>query len=182
MQETTTSLIAAIASCVIAFIAFITSTIQAYISSRTAKTQVRAYVNIAGIQILDPLERRNARVIVEYKNSGQTPAYNVRAWAGVHVREFPLKSIFVDAPSDLPIGQEVLASGRDARFEVPFSTLNGFEDMELTEGRAAFWVWGEITYRDVFKKAHFTKFRYFCHGDGLPRGSMSPDISGNEAD
>lgn len=43
------------------------------------------------------------------------------------------------------------------------------------------YVWGEVTYSDIFGKAHYTKFRLFFGGDGSEHGLLKACREGNEA-
>ena len=147
----------------------------------TTRRQLRAYVHVASAAVRNSIDHKNAAVIIQFKNFGQTPAHKVRVWVGTHVQEFPLKNSLPYQPADLPVAADVLAPTRESTIEIPFSPLNAWESAQINAGKGAFWAWGEITYKDIFYKAHATKFRFFCGGDNLPRGTMSPDLEGNEA-
>src|SRR5712671_1328997 len=57
---------------------------------RTAERQLRAYVHVSGAKIVDVGKPDVRTAQVSVRNCGQTPAYNMRFWVGIGVREFPL--------------------------------------------------------------------------------------------
>jgi hypothetical protein len=78
----------------------------------TAERQLRAYVGVSPLSI--DIQGPSARVAVRYevKNTGQTPAHNVRHAASLEIWPFPLpKDFIVASPTDYIGGMSVGNSG-----------------------------------------------------------------------
>ncbi|MGO9265957.1 MAG: hypothetical protein ACLQBA_13940 [Candidatus Binataceae bacterium] len=146
-----------------------------------AEMELRAYVHVSSGEILnyDNMASRKARITI--RNFGQTPAYNVTFWLNTWVEEFPLKIILPPPPDDFPMSREIMAPGRVSTNEVPVVATIPCIEGHLQLGAIAIFAYGEIRYRDAFNIERFTKFRLVCRGDGLNKGRMSPDRTGNEA-
>ncbi len=162
-----------------------------------AERQLRAYVVIDVCQAVaatsegDIGEEKkrlqagsHAIAIVSYKNTGQTPAYDVRIDGEAELRPWPLTERDLTSRPTNPSSQAVL--GRDGIFEVNVREL-GWGPLvtarieDLQKGRYAFVVWGRITYRDIFGKQWRTDFRYFIGGPrGLTGIRMAAHDGGND--
>lgn len=174
-----------------------------YRQEKTTRRQMRAFVyvnegavfNVAhpvyplpgykptGAEIVSPTEGPFARLTI--KNSGSTPAFRVAHWGGIHVAEFPLKSelppirLTKRAPhSALPPDS---VNTKWVRFPQP---LTAQQIEGLRNGTVAIWVYGEITYRDAFRRKHVSRYRLF-HNLGAGTIGISTDLTwaegGNEA-
>jgi hypothetical protein len=133
------------------------------LADKTAERQLRAYVLIYDSQIC---LKENMLVVagVGYKNSGQTPARDVVVWTKIEGRPYPLigtlGSIKAENASRAPIG-----AGGVANMEIPAGGSLTSEQLDgIQKGTKAIYVWGEITYRDIFDAEHRTKFARFYHG------------------
>lgn len=151
------------------------------IARETAKRELRAYINVAQVRV-DGLEG-NARFCLEYKNCGQTPAYDIRGWNGLELRDAERIKTFESTGNDAGLG--VLGPGNSAYFIKPAPRRLVMKEFDmLRAGDAAIYLWGEISYRDIFGERHTTRFRYFIGG----RHGVQPDRrmeycdDGNEAD
>lgn len=151
------------------------------IARETAKRELRAYINITQVRV-DGLEG-DARFCLEYKNCGQTPAYDIRGWNGIELRDIESTQIFESTGNDAGLG--VLGPGNSAYFIKPAPRRLVMKEFDmLRAGEAAIYLWGEISYRDIFGEWHTTRFRYFIGG----RHGVQPDRrmeycdDGNEAD
>lgn len=119
------------------------------------------------------------------KNTGQTPAYDVRHWGNICFREFPLKAPLPARdpkfpPVPLILGREIMAT---KLLFIP-QPLSAKEIADLRAGTGAVYVYGEITYQDTFGKNWYTHYRLMYHPYGGAIG-VSTDLSfvesGNEA-
>ncbi len=147
-----------------------------------AEHELRAYVHVNSAQVLDVSTPTDRKISVTIKNFGRTPAYNVKFWLGVGVREFPLASVLSDAPADLALSTDILGPGRTSTSIVAVPNLNAWEESQLQIAGAAIYGHGRITYHDIFKREHPSTFRLVCHGNGLAKGRMSADRQGNSLD
>jgi hypothetical protein len=179
---------AAIANVVMAFLTLIVAsvTVALWWSARDAtRRQLRAYVDVHQASIDDVADPSKRMAVVVIRNSGQTPAKEVIFWCCIMAGEYPLKFRLSDSPpkekvteisrADLPPDGRVSVS-------VPLNILSVLEESELQAGRGAIYVFGQITYRDIFDKHRVTTFRLSCRGEQLRSGSLSQCGDGNRAD
>jgi hypothetical protein len=153
----------------------------------TAEKQLRAYLFVQGSEAPDIDEWDGKGLGVILKNYGQTPAYDVHFWHGLALKELPLTSALpvpppkIDNPTKTVLnpGQEMTLPLRAPR------QLTPAERQAVLAQTSTIYVFGEIYYRDIFKKDHVAKFRMHYEivpaGPGTFRG-MRPDTEGNEAD
>jgi hypothetical protein len=150
--------------------------------NRTAEMQLRAYVNVCAVGVDDLTKRTYAKI--QFKNFGQTPAYNVRVYGGLIVTTFPPGNNIppVDT-SRKDISVEPLAPSRKStKHEGGDVILEESIIREIREGGKAIYAYGEILYRDAFGYDRVTKYRYFAGGaTGVRGGSMAAHEEGNHA-
>jgi hypothetical protein len=150
----------------------------------TTRRHQRAYVFASGAEIVD-LEIGGAPIVqIEIKNSGQTPAYELtHAWR-CGVFDYPLQQKLLLPHNNDPVSWPHLGPGASAqarRAAEKKQIANGGA-VELTNRAVAFFVYGEIRYRDTFNKIRFT--RYVFYHTGMPRmgpGQLIAYEKGNEA-
>jgi hypothetical protein len=171
-------------------------------SADAVVSQLRAYISIFQNDIsgATPLGELNIQTIlpliagtrpcsrVKYKNTGQTPAFDLVVNGNVSLTEWPLD------PAKLPPIQtghggskETLGPGMERTKiditppEIPPLTQDDI--VGLTSGRLAIFVYGEMLYRDAFNIPRFTRYRLFTGGPTGIRGGgfLSAHDEGNEA-
>jgi hypothetical protein len=147
---------------------------QAYLAKDTAERQLRAYVSVVVEKQPDLNKPGPTDVVLLFKNTGQTPAFKVRA-----------RSIFSAVKgADLNLSDDEIGAVRDA-----MDTMKGYESvmfpgqefrqspepetgLPLTNdhkiliimGAMTLWVNGEVSYTDTFGYPHSTRFRLFLNG------------------
>jgi hypothetical protein len=168
----------------------------------TARRQLRAYVvtelgyivNVADpLPGPGPMPQTNARIIypngpvaqVQIKNTGQTPAFEVRHWGNICIMEFPLKSRLPSKAAEVIPIASILGPNISSTKRIEFPPLLTPQQLiDLRKGTIAIYVYGEITYRDAFKRPRITKYRLMHHMMGGVIG-VSTDLNfaedGNEA-
>src|SRR4029077_20471352 len=120
------------------------------------------------------------------KNYGQTPAYEVHFWHAVFYKELPLTSELI-RPKEIPSQTKtVLNPGQEIELVLRINRPMTEEEKNAILARTnALYAYGEIYYRDAFKKARTSKLRMYSEafqaGDGVFRGMRWAD-EGNEAD
>jgi hypothetical protein len=169
--------------------AVVTANKSFVLQETTAKQQLRAYMCVSQAR-LNFRDDSQIKAQIEMENTGQTPAYEVRTWVDSMVREHPLLSPFEPPPANLAQSDGIIGSGRHH-----VSVTNPLYGKEIDFGRVwypghAFYVYGECSYRDIFKKRHVLSFRMIFGGpgqinikddsDGIRFGLLSMDIAGNE--
>jgi hypothetical protein len=151
--------------------------------TRTARQQLRAYLFVSRAEIVD-LEMGMPIVQVDIKNTGQTPAYNVTHVWRCGSFAYPLTEKLPLPLLGEPIAWAHLGPGAIVQTHRTAEKKlgNGTSGTELSNRPLAFYVYGEIVYRDAFHKRRFTRYVFFH--DGLPRmgpGHLIAHARGNEA-
>lgn len=148
---------------------------------KTTRRQMRAFVYLHGVSIfnvatpLNPLpiykptgaelvsRTEGPLVTLTIRNSGSTPAFRVIHWGQIHVGEFPLKS---ELPSIVkrnrnPPHSAIPPDGANTKFVRIARPLTSEEIDGLRASTIAIWVYGEISYRDAFRRKRTSKYRLF---------------------
>jgi len=148
----------------------------------TAKRQLRAYIHVSEARCSD-FGFPNGVYMVNFTNTGQTPAYDVSSYIAISFTAFPLSEKLEMAGH----GTKGLATiGRDgeghARMEAARG-LTGEEYGAVRDGKRAVFVFGVISYRDIFGDKWTTNFRYYVGGDQGIRsdGFLASHSEGNDA-
>jgi hypothetical protein len=142
---------------------------------------LRAYVSVANAKATP--DGDFFVYAIEVKNFGQTPAYKVRLRYMIELREFPTNRPFV-VPDNPQVSVAVLpptAPIHDA-FRPP-QILGPNQRQRLNDGAAAIYIYGLITYEDIFEEPRETVFRYMIGGNvGIsPEGAVRICEEGNRA-
>jgi hypothetical protein len=177
--------------------------LQTVVMQGNSKKQLRAYVVQemgAIVNVADPMPAiglvpTDARlshpewgpiIRLQIKNTGQTPALEVTNWAAICFREYPLVSALPERNPELRPMPSILGAGIVSTKTLFFGPpLTAQQIADLRAGTGAIYFHGEIRYRDIFKKTHFTRYRGMHHVMGGAIG-VSTDLTftegGNEAD
>jgi len=155
----------------------------------TAKKELRAYVCISTAQIAF-IQERAPSVEVQLKNSGKTPAHDVRMWIALGDGPYPWRT-FPPAPEGLDMSISVIGPGEEPQaMEKQFRVFP--EDLKLIIGTPilSLYVWGKVTYRDIFGDEWYTEYRLMFGGaerqmlrleNGIPVAFLRTDSEGNKA-
>jgi hypothetical protein len=128
----------------------------------TEERQLRAYV-FADAGPLEKGANNVWRYVINYRNSGQTPAYEFTQYtqAGIFDEPAPentfaivLRQLGRNSKAPLPPNQRDTVSATNT-FNVTPAEIS-----DIRAGRKAFYVWGEIQYRDAFKRRRTVRFRF----------------------
>jgi hypothetical protein len=136
----------------------------------TAQQQLRAYVGVERSRIEGP--RREAldlgiapqRLLwkVKLKNTGMTPASDVRSEHGIAIRDYPLPADHgFDAPKPMPNPSVEVVGSQGTFFLGADSTVQLSHDQwaAVQSGvQKRLYCFGKIVYRDIFGEQHTTKF------------------------
>jgi len=166
---------------------------QADIASDTAQRQLRAYICLDTAALHFPT-KNSPVAMVNFKNCGQTPAYEVHGWIHTWITTHPLQEKLPALPIDyLMIASNTLGPGTLTKFVAPKKPpLLGFVASQLGTPQCTYYVYGQILYRDIFGKERYTNYRLLYggpegvhsnrNGDGDELWILCPDTKGNEAD
>ena len=155
----------------------------------TEVRDLRAYVGISEVR-LNLQEWDFPKGMIETKNFGKTPAYNVRQWMGITINSHPLP-VALPEHSDSGIASvSVIFPGvkntniAGLKKRLPPNTAIGTPEITV-------YVYGKITYEDIFKNEWHSDSRFIFGGPEKGRtytderntrwGAMYPDSEGNNA-
>jgi hypothetical protein len=162
------------------------ATIGLYIGGeRHSERELRAYI-VATVQAeIRNFHTPNPTVILGFVNAGQTPAHDVRVWTSIAVALFPL-AYPPEAPRDLAPGDSLGVIGPQGSFHTEHKAsvpVTPEDRRAIIEGGAAFFVYGELFYRDAFGHQRHTRFCHFYHGEAAqrPSGPLANYHKWNEA-
>jgi hypothetical protein len=162
---------------------------QADLMEDTARKQLRAYICLSESAVKFTTDGR-LEAQMFFTNGGQTPAYDVRSWTYPLVDSYPLGYVLEDPPARMPRAVGVLPSKEKQIMIAPPLTLPVDIIERLSTRDFAFYVFGEVDYKDIFGKRHTLKYRLIFGGpagtrvttdsNGVRLGSLAMDVEGNE--
>jgi hypothetical protein len=127
-------------------------------AENTAERQLRAYVSIVGAHVKVVAADNNRSSIkgnLQFKNSGQTPAYKFAPWAKIAVFDEGVESTEKDAA-----GQDAILGPGDTNqmhilgAPVPEATIEA-----IRRGKKTIRIWGEVSYADAFGNEYIFEHR-----------------------
>lgn len=136
-------------------------------AEKTAERQLRAYVSIDGAAIMNVASGQTPKAVIDFKNFGQTPAYNVTHWQVItkpqifHQSDDPFRL----PPADLYRSNAII--GPTSGMKMCSTANRHLTDEEFTglaDGTLAMYVFGEIRYRDAFGEDRFMRYRRMLGG------------------
>jgi hypothetical protein len=155
------------------FLAFVATV---WVMMLNGRRQLRAYIANPDVAEIRGFDTERPITTLAFKNSGQTPAHDVDMWSSSGVAAFPLEEIPVRPPTAVPDSTgSVGVLGPGAVFhteERPSAPMTDAERQTVIAGTGAYYVYGELRYRDVFGKPRLTTF---C---SLYRGAMAASPNG----
>jgi len=177
----------------IQFLALIVQAVMFFLTLRqmrdSSQRQLRAYVCLDSGMLA--FEENAFEAQVHMRNCGQTPAYKVRQWMHVWIESYPLQVTLPEPTQDFPMsvavlppdGEHIMAREPGIQPPAPAVTLGG--------PHRTVYVYGKVSYRDIFGKEQRTEYRLVFGGadggrkkindDGQLIGLLQPDSEGNEA-
>ncbi len=138
-------------------------------ADKTAERQLRAYLwvvpDVEGkFSSISDLCTRGVKLVV--KNGGQTPAYGVKHFASIGL--FESESDLDDMDFSEPGSKFVLNPGAESYLRIGRSAPLSADDLARINASKAFvYIWGEVRYKDAFKREQWTKFRLRAMGPSL---------------
>lgn len=127
--------------------------------------QVRAYIFLDAAGPILPFQLAVGEPpsgMINIKNFGQSPAYDIRCQRGTMSGPWPIPDDFefpTDDTANFATGAS-LAPGEVTSFPIfKAGQIVGQEDFDgIRDGNLAFYIWGRIRYRDVFGHSRHTNF------------------------
>jgi len=128
----------------------------------TSVKQLRAYVLVSSALLKFPAPNA-PEIQVHFRNFGQTPALKVRGWIHTWIEKYPLNVTLPNAPPGFRKGMEDLGAGRVTIF-TKSHPVHPCAVSQLGTPAGTIYVYGEISYEDVFGKTRHTKYRLMYGG------------------
>jgi len=127
----------------------------------SAEAQLRAYITITDVKFRVAPENK-IKASVDFKNSGTTPARELRVHLTIHIQDWPeyLPLELPDKSSEWHKSTAVVGAGGEAAISNDQGLKDGLVAREVFD-RACLIAQGHIEYVDVFGKQRATRFRYF---------------------
>jgi hypothetical protein len=146
--------------------------------------EVRAYVDVDKLEFIETPESEGiVKVKVVFRNTGQTPAFNMRSTAKVGIRDVADEDLIPVMPlPDRSANSGRPRLGRDATAVVivECDSTPSLAD-RVMNGDATIVVWGWAEYMDVFDRRRKTAFQYLCNAETLDTGQVfKPMTRGDE--
>ncbi|TWO67022.1 hypothetical protein FN976_26175 [Caenimonas sedimenti] len=151
---------------------------QAVDNASMTQAQLRAYILPGLVEPVHHQQKGNVVRLV-FHNYGATPAINIRAWAGVlHLAD---RANAVHQEWVQPQGVETLHDHQTlgpGQFNEQLMSVNqALVEDAMGASPSAYYLWGEIVYRDVFNRTHRTTYRYELSGSqvfiGMAKGNFA---------
>jgi hypothetical protein len=134
-------------------------------AENTAERQLRAYVSNPVAAEIKRFNTATPFIQLGFKNSGQTPAHNMRIWTRSAVSIYPLANP-PDPPDGGPISMGVIGPNSDFHISIESDIpVTDDERQRVVAGDAAFYVYGHLAYDDAFGKPRETTFCVFYRGE-----------------
>jgi uncharacterized repeat protein (TIGR01451 family) len=163
---------------VFAILLYYSSTEQIDLSRKTAKIELRAYLQIVNATATQMAIGKTLEVTITYKNTGQTPAYNVNIQASIKPGGNPIDdNTWLKLYKTTSQGSNVLGSN----FPIDFTIKSNWFIKDSTtipaweSGGKYFGVYGIIHYEDIFGLSHWNRFYFYWQGDKFVFGSIYND-------
>jgi hypothetical protein len=157
---------------------------QRKLSEDTARRQLRAYVFVAQVEIVD-VGTSNVNAAVIIRNTGQTPAYDVTVSTGANAFNIPGNVTFTPTPVGPDSSRFIFGPDGLGRRNISLHSIIGAQTAiaAIKNGNGALYVWGEILYKDAFGEGQHTRFRHMIGGTASwPSDNMMTVCQdGNEA-
>jgi hypothetical protein len=147
----------------------------------TSRRSLRAYVGITEAKRIDVQNHRQFVAQVMIENSGQTPAYDLTAWAWIELAVNPLsKSLDPAKDKDKNQSRSTIGPRRKIFLRVNYETpLSDADILGLQQGKLGLYLYGNIQYRDAFGRTQGADFSFVCTALGFSSDSFAVQPDGN---
>lgn len=153
---------------------------QLEVTKIAAMVQTRANVLVSDVVVPKVVAGEAIDAVIQARNSGQTPAYNLTMRACVKITDADFR------------GKHSLPEFSDRR-SMAYALPDGFVRMTLPvtipdneveaimSGKRLLWIVGELQYIDQFTWKHKVRFSFVCPGtNGFSGGNLASADTGNE--
>jgi hypothetical protein len=176
-------IIALVATIAIAILAVAAAFGSNRIARESAERQLRAYVSVSACNIV-MADNGGVTSKIKFRNSGQTPAYNVIPNVNLSATPYPVREGFFKEPI-MPerVSRATIGSGGIVERDMilPRLLAQDWRDF-IAASKGVFFVHGVVRYSDIFGKPHTTHFRLIYMGPWGGQCALEVYKEGNEAD
>jgi hypothetical protein len=145
----------------------------------TAQRQLRAYISVRS-SIGQQQPDGTINFVVQITNAGQTPAYELDAWIGVKLLDYPIKDFKPEPPQRKEISKSVLGPGLDQELRITRrDRMTVALSQDLIARKKVICVVGRVDYMDIFGRTKFTDIRLLYFGQSGT--GLKNDAEGNQA-
>ncbi len=149
-----------------------------------SRRELRAWIFITKAGVHGFVAGHRPSASVEITNMGKSPALDLDIRMTFETFDWP-RTVFTHRPAVGGLSKASLGAGGsvDSHGEIS-EPLEAGTAAEVQCGKKAVFVFGEITYRDVFDYERRTNFRFYFRGNGSahsPNLLLTPAEQGNEA-
>ena len=129
------------------------------IAEMSARVSNRAYISFKDVtkQILQV--GKQASVDIKYVNVGKTPAYNISIIHGVKIGGSGFFDNEIENIKTTKITNQTLGASLDGNTTAGSGEMINYENFtKIMNGQKSWFVYGNITYNDIFGGSHFTRY------------------------
>jgi len=140
-----------------------------------ARRELRAYMGVSEIWCESFKPETDFRVQIRFLNSGQTPAYDFNSEIR-HVGPYDLNTTPETLPQHIPSDTKptkAICNPRDTKHSFISARLNAAQISWIDAGLYRFWVYGHVTYRDVFENWYMRKFCFYVRQTDETNGTRA---------
>ena len=148
----------------------------------TAQRQLRAYISLKSARLDGFKVGSDPIATIEFINGGQTPAHDVTLMLTIAVDDAPYQNFLVPVPD--VHSRSALGAGRILKNRVNLNYILAWQDCEaIVHGRLELFVWGVLSYLDIFDVRHETTVRFQYRSEAAARGATNLSVcnEGNSA-
>lgn len=147
-------------------------------AQKASQIELRAYIGLDSAKIKNVSAGKRPAFLLQFKNAGRTPARNVVLWSTYKYDGVP--ETIARSPGASTSNSTVSPDGVIGGPQELSRPLSAAEVAAIRAGKAALYVFGEVTYEDIFGVTRYTRFN-LIHG-GAEAGALMVCATGNDAD
>lgn len=149
-------------------------------AEKSSERQLRAYVLVDTLKIMDLAVGKMPSAIITIKNFGQTPAKKIIHTTRLGFSTYPE---WVAPQEDVPeyLSESMLGPQATGTAQTPTGLIISQNEINALNNKThAIYVLGKIQYKDIFGISRSTKYKYYCNNVAALEVSVCSD--GNEYD
>ncbi len=151
-------------------------------ADRTAERQLRAYFDLRSANVENFEQGKVPKVVLGFKNVGQTPAIEVVLQMSIQVRDSGNEPPEVDLTVFPDGSKSTIGRGGSLNSRLEMSEpLSEYSFEAVKNDKATFFAWGIIRYSDVYEHRRYLRFRMALVAKNFATGDMETCSEGNNS-